>query len=127
MVSGQLSVVSRQWSVEKTVSGVEAILNLEFGILNLELPSPFPALPAASCFPGSAFPLVTRHSSLVTALPSLVCCKNGVRAILNCELKKCSGQRPWARRAKQVLHPQFTIHHSLFIILLLTLLLNPDS
>jgi hypothetical protein len=38
--------------------------------------------------------------------------KNGAGAILNCELRECGGQRPWARCAKQVLHPRFTMHNS---------------
>src|SRR5271157_3177135 len=39
---------------------------------------------------------------------------------MNCELRKRSGQRPWARRAKQTLRPQFTIYYCLFVILLVT-------
>src|SRR5208337_2556716 len=35
---------------------------------------------------------------------------------MNCELRKRSGHRPWARPTKQTLRPQFTIYYSPFTI-----------
>jgi hypothetical protein len=47
---------------------------------------------------------------------------------MNCELRKRSGQKPWARKANSApaIH-KFTIHHSLFIIALLTASLTPEA